>query len=90
MSGALSLQLSGAGADAERLAALTGYLRAEPLQLDVEDVTALQVGEAPPGAQVPGCPDVRRGDCWRAADRSWAIGRGSAVEERGAWLCYSC
>ena len=47
----LHLQISEEGADAERLAALTGYLRAELLQLDVENVTAPQAGEAPPGAR---------------------------------------
>ena len=50
--GELRLQLSEDGADAVRLAALTGYLRAELLQLDVEDVTAMQAGEPPPGARV--------------------------------------
>jgi hypothetical protein len=40
------------GADAERLDALTSYLRRELLQLDVEDVTALRAGEPPPGARV--------------------------------------
>lgn len=47
----LRLQLSEEGADAERLAVLAGYLRAELLRLDVEDVTALQGGEAPRGAR---------------------------------------
>jgi len=47
----LRLQLSEEGADAERLAALTGYLRSELLRLDVEDVTALPAGEPPPGAR---------------------------------------
>ena len=47
----LRLQLSEEGADAERLAVLTGYLRAELLQLDVEDVRALPAGEPPPGAR---------------------------------------
>jgi hypothetical protein len=47
----LRLQLSEEGADAERLAALTGYLRSELLQLDVEDVTALPAEEPPPGAR---------------------------------------
>lgn len=47
----LRLQLSEDGADAERLAMLTGYLRAELLQLDVEGVRALPASEAPPGAR---------------------------------------
>jgi hypothetical protein len=48
----LRLQISEDGADAERLATLTGYLRAELLQLDLEDVRALPAGEPPPGARV--------------------------------------
>jgi hypothetical protein len=54
----LRLQLSEEGADAERLAMLTGYLRAELLQLDVEDVTALQAGEPPPGSRAFGADTV--------------------------------
>ena len=46
-----ALQISEEDADAERLAALTGYLRVELLQLDVEDVTAPLAGEVPPGAR---------------------------------------
>ena len=44
MDAELRLQISEDGADAERLAVLTGYLRTELLQLDVEDVTAPQAG----------------------------------------------
>lgn len=51
MDGELRLEISEEGADAERLATLTGYLRAELLQLDVEDVTAPRAGEVPPGAR---------------------------------------
>ena len=51
MDGELRLHLSEEGADAERLAVLTGYLRGELLQLDVEDVTALPAGEPPPGSR---------------------------------------
>ncbi len=47
----LRLQLSEEGADAERLAMLTGYLRAELLRLDVEDVKALPAGQPPPGSR---------------------------------------
>ena len=54
MDGQLRLQLSEEGADAERLAVLTGYLRSELLRLDVEDVRALPAGEPPPGARVFG------------------------------------
>jgi hypothetical protein len=58
MDGELRLHLSEEGADAERLAVLTGYLRAELLQLDVEDVGALPAGEPPPGARVFGVATV--------------------------------
>jgi hypothetical protein len=47
----LRVQLSEAGADAERLDTLTGYLRQELLQLDVGDVTALRAGPPPPGTR---------------------------------------
>jgi hypothetical protein len=48
----LRLQLSEDGADAERLEALTGFLRQELLQLEVEDVTRLRTGEPPPGSRM--------------------------------------
>jgi hypothetical protein len=47
----LRLYLSEDGAAAERVGALTGFLRAELLELDVRDVTALRVGDAPDGAR---------------------------------------
>jgi hypothetical protein len=51
--------LSEEDADAERLAVLTGYLRAELLRLDVvEEVNALPAGEPPPGARVFGVATV--------------------------------
>jgi hypothetical protein len=49
MDGELRLQVSEEGADAERLAVVAGDVREEFLQLDVVDVTAPQIGEAPPG-----------------------------------------
>ena len=55
----LRLHLSEEDADAERLAVLTGYLRAELLRLDVvEEVSALPAGEPPPGARVFGVVTV--------------------------------
>jgi hypothetical protein len=51
MLGELRVELAEAGADAERLDTLTGYLRDELLQLDVEDVTALRAGQPPPGTR---------------------------------------
>jgi len=54
----LRLHLSEEDADAERLAVLTGYLRAELLRLDVvEEVSALPGGEPPSGAAVGGIGD---------------------------------
>jgi hypothetical protein len=58
MAGELRLQLSEEGADAERLAVLTGYLRTELLRLDVEDVRTLPAGEPPPDARVSGVATV--------------------------------
>jgi hypothetical protein len=58
MGGELRLQLAEEGADAGRLAMLTGYLRGELLQLDVEDVTALPAGEPPPGSRAFGVATV--------------------------------
>ena len=51
MDGVLRLQLAEEGADAERLNALTGFLRQETLQLDVNGVTGLPAGEPPPSAR---------------------------------------
>ena len=47
----LRLQISEEDTDADQLATLTNYLRAELLQLDVEDVTPPQVGEPSAGAR---------------------------------------
>jgi hypothetical protein len=49
--GELRVQLAESGADAERLDELTGYLRQELLELDVQDVKALPAGEPPPGTR---------------------------------------
>jgi hypothetical protein len=58
MNGELRLQISEDGADAERLARLTGYLRADLLRLDVENVVPLGTGEVPPGAKGSGAAAV--------------------------------
>jgi len=49
--GKLFVQLSEDGADAERLDMVTSHLRQELLELDVEDVARLRVGQPPPGAR---------------------------------------
>jgi Effector Associated Constant Component 1 len=49
--GELRLLLEEDGADSERVDVLTGYLRRELAQLDVERVRPLPAGEAPPGTR---------------------------------------
>jgi hypothetical protein len=51
VAGEIALRLSEDGADAERLDALTGHLRRELLQLDVDDVRRAPAGAAPPGTR---------------------------------------
>ena len=51
MDGELRLLLEEDGADAERVDVLTGHLRRELAQLDVEAVRPLPAGEAPPGTR---------------------------------------
>jgi hypothetical protein len=51
MDGDLRIQVTEEGADAGRLDALTGYLRQELVQLEVENVAALPAGPPPPGAR---------------------------------------
>jgi len=79
----LRLQVSEDGADAERLARLTGYLRAELLQLDIENVSEPQAGEAPPGARVAGVATV--GALLVAVGQS-ADGLRAVVSAIRAWL----
>jgi hypothetical protein len=47
----LRLHFAEDGADPERVAALTGYLRDELRQLDVDDVSALPAGPPPAGSR---------------------------------------
>jgi len=58
MESMLRLRLTEDGADAERLDALTGFLRQELLQLDVDDVIALPADELPLGARGLGATTV--------------------------------
>jgi hypothetical protein len=76
MDGELRLHLSEEGADAERVTVLTGYLRAELLQLDaVEEVRALPAGQPAPGARVFGI----------AAAGALLIALGQSVVACGRW-----
>ncbi|MER7108933.1 hypothetical protein [Streptomyces sp. NPDC000229] len=54
----LQIHLSEEGADPERVDRLTGYLRQELLQLDVDDVQAIPAGEIPPGARAIGVVEI--------------------------------
>jgi hypothetical protein len=83
MDSGLRLQLSEQGADAERLDALTGLLRGELLQLEVQDVTALRAGESPPGAR--GLDAVAVGGLLVGLGSS-AEGLGSVISAVRAWL----
>lgn len=47
----LRVHLAERGADAERLDQVTGYLRQDLLQLDVQAVTALRAGPPPEGSR---------------------------------------
>jgi hypothetical protein len=51
MDGELRVRVAEEGADAERLDAVTTYLRNDLVQLDVEDVATLPAGPPPPGAR---------------------------------------
>jgi hypothetical protein len=83
MGGELRLQFSEEGADDERLAMLTGYLRAELLRLDIENVNPLPAGEPPSGAKVFGAVTV--GALLIALGQS-AEGLRSVVSAVGDWL----
>jgi hypothetical protein len=51
MNAELLVEITEEGADPQRIAALSGYLREELLQLDVEDVKAPSGGPAPAGTR---------------------------------------
>jgi hypothetical protein len=54
----LRISLIEEDAEAEDIARLTGYLREELLQLDVDDVTAVPGRELPPGARAAGITEI--------------------------------
>jgi hypothetical protein len=83
MGGELRIQLAEDGADAERLDALTRFLRQELLQLEAEDVTALRAGEPPPGARV--FDVIAVGGLLVSLGRS-ASGLGAVVSAIRKWL----
>jgi hypothetical protein len=83
MDGQLRIQVSEAGADAARLDAVTGYLRRDLVQLDVDDVTTLPAGPPPAGARAIDAAAV--GGLLVALGNS-ADGLRSVVSAIQAWL----
>lgn len=83
MSSVLRLYLSEEGADAERLDTLSGYLRANLTELDVDDVAALPTGTTPPGSR-SGVVAVVGGLMVSLSDA--AEGLASVVSAVRAWL----
>ena len=82
MDGELLLQVSEDGADAERLATMISYLRAELLQLDVCNVV-LVASEAPPGSRSIGANAV---DALLVALGQSADGLSSLLKVTVDWL----
>ncbi len=58
MENTLHILLTEENAEAEQVADLTGYLREELLDLDVDDVTLVPGEAAPPGARVAGVLEI--------------------------------
>ena len=83
MGSGLRLYISEEGADAEWLDSLSGYLRAELAELDVDDVAALSVGSAPPGSRAGGIAAV--GGLLVSLGQA-AAGLASVVSVVRAWL----
>ena len=83
MDGQLRIQVSEDGADAERLDALTAYLRRDLIELDVDDVTALAAGAPPPGSRAI---DATAVGALVVALGSSADGLRSVVSAIQAWL----
>jgi hypothetical protein len=83
MDGQLRIQVSEDGADAARLDAVTGYLRRDLVQLDVDDVTTLPAGPPPAGARAIDAAAV--GGLLVALGNS-ADGLRSVVSAIQAWL----
>jgi hypothetical protein len=83
MDGQLRIQLSEDGADAARLDTVTGYLRQDLVQLDVDYVTTLPAGPPPPGARAVDATAV--GGLLVALGSS-ADGLRSVVSAIQAWL----
>jgi hypothetical protein len=83
MNGKLRIQVTEEGADAERLDVLTGYLRRDLVQLDVENVAAVPAGPPPPGARSFNAATVGAVLVTLGAS---AEGLGSVVAGIRAWL----
>ena len=83
MENQLLILLSEEGAEAEHVAELTGHLREDLLDLDVDDVTAVPGEEAPPGARVVDVALI--GGLLVALGKS-ATGLGQVVTVLRSWL----
>ncbi|MDL5205159.1 hypothetical protein [Streptomyces sp. ALI-76-A] len=79
----LLILLSEEGAEPERVADLTGYLREELLLLDVDDVTAVPGEELPPGARAV---DVTQIGSLLVALGGSVTGLGQVVAVLRGWL----
>jgi hypothetical protein len=84
MGGNLRVLVSEEGADAERVCELAGYLRAELLQLDVANVSAVQGAGPPPGAR--GGSDVAAAGGLLVAFGQAAEGLRSVIAAIQDWL----
>jgi hypothetical protein len=51
MGGEMRVLILEEGTDAEQVSVLAGYLRMELLQLDIENVAAIEAGAPPPGTR---------------------------------------
>jgi hypothetical protein len=83
MGGELLLRVAEEGADTERLAALAGYLRAELLQLPLDNVVTVSSAELPPLAKGTGSTAV---SALLVALGQSAEGLRALVSAVGEWL----
>jgi len=83
MGSELRLYISEEGADAEWLDTLSSHLRAELVELDLDDVAALRTGAAPPGSR---SGEVAAAGGLLVSLGQAATGLAAAVSAIRAWL----